>query len=152
MAGIDKVMSVTMENLKEMVDVNTIVGDAVNTPDGTTVIPVSKVSFGFASGGADIPNGKSESEDTTFGGGAGGGVSINPVAFLVIEKDHVKLMPVTNSVSTTDKIIDAVPELITKLNNFVTGFIDKKEEKKKEKNSDEQTTTIIEENTIIAED
>ena len=132
MAGIDKVISATMENLKEMIDVNTIVGNAVSAGENVIVIPVSKVSFGFASGGTEYISGNG-TEPNAFGGGAGGGVSVSPVAFLVVENGHVRLVPVSDSVSAVDRIIDSVPELISKANGFITSIIDKKKEAKKEK-------------------
>lgn len=142
MAGIDKVISSTMENLKEMIDVNTIVGNAVNAGENVIVIPVSKVAFGFASGGSEYISGDA-TEPNAFGGGAGGGVTINPVAFLVIENGHVRLVPVSDSVSAVDRIIDSVPELLNKANGFITSFM----EKKKEKNTVTETseTVVIEE-------
>lgn len=142
MAGIDKVISSTMENLKEMIDVNTIVGDAVSAGENVVVIPVSKVAFGFASGGSEYISGNA-TEPNAFGGGAGGGVTINPVAFLVIENGHVRLVPVSDSVSAVDRIIDSVPELLNKANGFITSFM----EKKKEKNTVTETseTVVIEE-------
>ncbi|MBQ4526635.1 MAG: GerW family sporulation protein [Clostridia bacterium] len=130
---IEGLMNEAMGKLKEMIDVNTIVGEAINTCDAngkaTTVIPVSKVAFGFGAGGSEFSaKPLSEKNDKTmFGGGCGGGVSVKPVAFLVIRDDCIKLLPVTNSVSTADKIVDMIPELLAKFNNFLENRKEKKE-------------------------
>ncbi len=113
---IEGIMQTALQNIKEMVDVRTIVGDPVDTPDGTVIIPISKVSFGFAAGGSEFGK-KSDSGSAMFGGGAGGGVSISPVAFMVVGQNQIKLVPVANSLSSVDKIIDAVPGIIEKVNN-----------------------------------
>jgi sporulation protein YtfJ len=107
-----------MDSLKEMIDVNTIVGDAVETKDGNVIIPISKVCVGFASGGSEF-NSKEKSEDGgggkfPFGGGSGAGMSIQPVAFLVVGKDQVKLLPV-HQANSLERIIDNVPELIDEM-------------------------------------
>ena len=132
MAGIEKVISSTMENLKGMIDVNTVVGEAMKVSEDVVVIPVSKVTFGFASGGSEYISGKTAEEDNAFGGGAGGGVTINPMAFLVIEHDHVRLVPVTSALTTVDRIIDAVPELIAKANKLFESYKEKKDNKEEE--------------------
>ena len=120
---IESIMGTTMENLREMVDVNTVVGDAVQTPDGSTIIPISKVSFGFGSGGGDY--GKKEAHDS-FGGGSGAGVKIEPVAFLVVKDGTTRVLPVAVApVSTVDRIVEMVPDLMDK----VEKYFDKKEEK-----------------------
>ncbi len=112
-------MNAAMENIKEMVDVNTIVGDAVQAQDGTVIIPISKVAFGFAAGGGEYsPSGKDEDEEAAstkfpFAGGSGAGVSINPVAFMVVGNGEIKLLPV-NINSSVEKIIDMVPEILNK--------------------------------------
>ncbi len=139
MNQIEGLLNVSMDKIKAMVDVNTIVGDAVTTPDGTTVIPVSKVSFGFGAGGSEFTTKQSEEKSKNggnnpmFGGGAGSGVSINPIAFLVITKDQVRILPITNSVSTADRIIDSIPDLISKVNGFILDF------KNKDKTEEEVT-------------
>jgi sporulation protein YtfJ len=124
------IMSTVLTNIKEMVDVNTIVGDAITTPDGTTIIPVSKVSFGFASGGADMPNLKSQT-DASAGGmlgvGNGAGVTISPIAFLVVSNGVVKLLPVSVQMSSVDRLIDNMPETIDKINGIIKEYSKKKE-------------------------
>ncbi len=90
---IENLMKNTMENIKDMIDVNTIVGDALNSPDGTTIVPISKVSFGFASGGSEYLSEKQNENDLNypFGGGSGAGVTVKPVAFLVIKGEQIRL-------------------------------------------------------------
>lgn len=118
---IEGLMDSSMKNIKEMVDVNTIIGEPVQTPDGTTIIPVSKVAFGFGAGGSNIPvKSASASEDVPFGGGAGAGVSIKPVGFLVVGQDQIKMLPVeTGSSTSVDKLFEFVPKMIDKINSIV---------------------------------
>ena len=112
-----------MQKMREMIDANTIVGDPITTPDGITLIPVSKVSFGFAGGGSDIP--KKQESNTGFGGGTGAGVNITPVAFIVAKGEDVSLIYVTpTALSTVDRVLEMVPDVIDK----VTDFMKKEEE------------------------
>lgn len=113
---IEGVMGVSMEKIHEMTDVNTIIGDPITSPDGTVVIPVSKVSFGFVSGGSDLPMQNAE----RFAGGSGAGVTVKPVAFIVIKNDgDVKLMELGAKGGKFDGIIEAVPGLIEKVKAMV---------------------------------
>ena len=125
---INDLMSTTMQKIREMVEVNTIVGQPITTPDGVTLIPVSKLSFGFASGGSDyVSKNKKPGEANTFGGGSGAGVKIAPVAFLVVKGDSVRVIPVDPSGSNTlDRLVDTVPEVVDK----ITTFLEKKKEDK----------------------
>ena len=110
MSNVNDVMNQTMAKMKELVDVNSVVGNPINTPDGTTLIPVSKVTFGFASGGSD---GTQKDEKAAFGAGSGAGVSITPIAFIVITNGNVRMIyidPPTNS--SIDKVIDMVPGIM----------------------------------------
>jgi sporulation protein YtfJ len=111
---IQGLMSTAMQSIKEMVDVNTIIGDAITTPDGTVIIPVSKVSFGFASGGSDFQV-KQNSDTALFGGGSGAGISISPIAFLVVTNGNVKLLQVSDASTTADRLIALVPDVIEKV-------------------------------------
>ncbi len=120
---IGNIMGVTMEKLKEMVDVNTIIGDTVMLPDGTSIIPISKVSFGFASGGSDLP---SKSEKELFGGGSGAGVSIQPLGFLVVYKGEAKLLQMSVNASTPNALASMIPEVIDK----ISGMLGKDKNKK----------------------
>ena len=110
---IQGIMDTTMQKIKEMVDVNTIVGDPMTTPDGTTIIPISKVSFGFASGGADIAT-KNQTNSQPFAGGSGAGITITPIAFMVVSGADIRLIHVANNVTTVDNVVEMVPEIIDK--------------------------------------
>ncbi len=110
---VGSLMDTTMNKIKEMIDVNTIIGEPINSPDGTLIIPVSKVSYGFAAGGSDLPT-KKENKDC-FGGGSGAGVTIKPVAFLTVYKGDVKLIPVDKSDSVADNIMSMIPDVIGKV-------------------------------------
>ncbi len=112
---IGNLMNITMDKIKEMVDVNTIVGDPITSADGTLIIPVSKVSYGFASGGSDLPT-KKENKDC-FGGGSGAGVTIQPVAFLTVYKGNVRLISVGGG-DGIDKIMGMVPDVVDKVKGF----------------------------------
>ncbi len=112
---IGKIMGVTIEKLKEMVDVNTIIGDPITLPDGTSIIPISKVSFGFASGGSDLP---AKSEKDLFGGGSGAGVSIQPLGFLVVYKGEAKLMQMSVNASTPNALASMIPDIIDKVSGM----------------------------------
>lgn len=128
---LEGIMGESMQHIKKLVDVNTIIGEPITLGDGTTIIPVSKVSFGFASGGSDFaPKADTKGTNNLFGGGSGGGVTINPVAFLTVNGDLIKLLPVSGTNTTADKIIDLVPELVTKFNKIVNEIVDKRAQKK----------------------
>jgi sporulation protein YtfJ len=106
-----------------MIDVNTIIGKPITTDDGITLIPISKVSFGFASGGADMPSAKKNTErgEETFGGGSGAGVKITPVAFLVVKDSQVRILNVLPPASTTvDRLIESAPEVLDKVSDLFT--------------------------------
>ena len=125
---IESLMMTAMSSIQDMVDVNTIIGEPIETANGITIIPISKVCFGFAAGGSEFSgetikeyNRKDKDEEIAyklpFGGGAGAGVSINPVAFLVVQEASVKLMNVDHD-SCIDKLLDYVPDLMQKLNEM----------------------------------
>ncbi|MDY6314129.1 MAG: GerW family sporulation protein [Clostridia bacterium] len=116
---IQGMMATAMQSIKEMVDVNTIVGTPVETKDGTVIIPISKVSFGFAAGGSDIPAKKDYKDANNFGGGSGAGVSIQPVAFMVVAENQIKLLPVNTSENPLDKIVDYIPDAVEKITNLI---------------------------------
>ncbi len=139
---IEQLMSEAMKNIKAMVDANTIVGDVITTPDGTTIIPITRVSVGFGAGGSEFGARPEANGDKgkMFGGGTGGGISMNPVAFLVVTKDSVRIMPVSTTMSTVERIVDTMPELMGKFNAFVSDMADRRASKK-EKN---QSSTTIE--------
>lgn len=122
---IGELMDTTMAKIREMVDVNTIIGQPIQA-EGMTLIPISKLSFGFASGGSDFTTKNQKADaDNSFGGGSGAGVNISPVAFLIVKGDTVKLLPVEPPHNTVDRVVDMVPEVVDK----VTGFIEKQKNK-----------------------
>lgn len=123
---IQGLMKTAMENIKEMVDVNTIVGDPVETKEGTVILPISKVGFGFAAGGSEFviegdqhiktdPQGHHANVYHPFGGGSGGGVSITPIAFLVVSSTGVNIVPLDNQTHLMERVIDSAPQLVEKL-------------------------------------
>ncbi|QNK55408.1 GerW family sporulation protein [Paenibacillus sp. PAMC21692] len=129
---IQGLMQTAMENIKEMVDVNTIVGDPVQTPDGSIIMPISKVGFGFVAGGSDIRLDSNEHNNSNagkdahnaqvampFGGGSGGGVSITPIAFLVVGTHGVKIVPLDNQTHLMERIIDSAPGVFDKIQTMV---------------------------------
>ena len=110
-------MDVTMEKIRQMVDSNTIIGNPINLADGTTVLPVSKVTFGFASGGSDLPN---KAAKDLFGGGSGAGVTIAPVAFLVVQPGgNVRLIQLTDTSNNIDRALSLLPEMMDKITELV---------------------------------
>jgi len=113
---IEGLMETAMESIKTMVDVNTILGDPVETPDGTVIVPVSRVSLGFAAGGTEYdPQGKEDGHGTyPFGGGSGAGISVSPVGFLVVGQGQIRMLPVDNNV-LLDRLIDVAPRLVEQL-------------------------------------
>lgn len=126
---IQGLMYTAMQSLKEMIDVNTIVGDAVQTPDGTVVIPISKVGLGFAVGGSDygMKGNKGDSvASPMFGGGSGGGVSITPVAFMVVGNGQIRMIPVNPENTIYDRILDMIPTAIDKISDGINKVRGKK--------------------------
>lgn len=122
---VSELMRSTIEKIHELVDTNVIVGQPINTPDGVTLIPISRVNFGFGSGGGDYGKGPKEN----FGGGGGAGVRIDPVAFLIIKDGVTRVLPVAAPpVTTVDRIIDMAPELMEKAEKF----LDKKKAEKEQ--------------------
>lgn len=110
---IQGLMSTAMQNIRDMIDVNTIIGDPIVAQDGTTIIPVSKVSFGFASGGSDLP---AKVPKELFGGGSGAGITIHPIGFLVVGGGDVKLLQIQEGdIGAAGKAVEALPEIIEKL-------------------------------------
>ena len=112
---IQGLMKTAMEKIKDMIDVNTVVGDPVPVGEGTVVIPVSKVSFGFAAGGSDFP---SKGPKDLFGGGSGAGISVNPLAFLVVNGEDVKLLQISSEANQVTQIIEKAPEIIETIKNI----------------------------------
>lgn len=113
---IQGLMDTTLEKIKGMADSNTIIGNPITTAEGTVILPVSKVSFGFASGGSDFP---SKSAKDLFGGGSGGGFSVQPVAFLVVKGSSVRLLQLSDKADALDKALSVLPELADKLTDLL---------------------------------
>lgn len=141
---IESIMLTAMNSIKDMIDVNTIIGEPIQASNNIEVIPISKVSFGFAAGGSEfkgetVNQYKKQEKDEQieyrlpFGGGSGAGVSLSPVAFLVVQGEMVKLLPVNHSTSL-DKLLDYIPDLFEKVNCMIN---------KSMKNKKEQTDKII---------
>lgn len=119
----------TIAKLREMVDVNSVVGDPIVTADGVTIIPISNVSVGFGGGGSDFVSKNVNKQDNPFGGGVGAGVKVTPVAFLIVKDGSVRMLPVATPANTTaDRIVEMVPDTLDK----IAAFIDSRTEKKAE--------------------
>ena len=114
-------MTNTMSKIKDMIDVNTVVGSPITTPDGVTIIPVTKVSIGYGAGGSDFATKNyPANRDNAFGGGAGAGVNITPVAFLVVRGESVRMLPVAEPASTSmDRLIEQLPDLLDKAEHLL---------------------------------
>lgn len=137
---IEGLMNTTMNSLKDMIDVNTIVGDPVQSPDGLIIIPISKVGFGFASGGTEFNINKKNDIDIQqdklpFGGGSGAGVSLQPVAFIVVGNNQMKLLPVDENSSALNNLFDFMSKLANDLKETLN--------KKKNDENKAQTDTKI---------
>ena len=113
----------TIPKIKEMIDVNSVIGEPITTPDGVTIIPVSKVSVGFGGAGSDFTKGKTATGDDPFGGGVGAGVKVTPICFLIVKDGNVRMIPVAQAANTTaDRLVEMIPDTLDK----ITSFIDSK--------------------------
>ena len=118
----------TIAKIREMVDVNSVIGEPITTPDGVTIIPVSKVSVGFGGGGSDFVSKNANHHENPFGGGAGGGVKIVPICFLVVKDGNVRMLPVATPANTTaDRIVEMVPDTLDKIVAFIDSRTPKAE-------------------------
>lgn len=146
---IESLMVTAMNSIQDMVDVNTIIGEPIETSNNIIIIPISKVSFGFAAGGSEFKGEtldeytKKDKEEAIqyrlpFGGGSGAGVSINPIAFLVVQSNNVKLLPVSYS-SAIDKLLDYVPDLMERVNNVVNKTVGNKKVQETAENATEES-------------
>ena len=119
----------TITKIREMVDSNSVVGEAIVTPDGVTLIPISKISIGLGGGGSDFVTKNSTNQENPFGGGVGAGVKVTPVAFLVIKEGSVRILPIAEPASTTaDRLVEMVPDTLDKVVNFLDSRMEKKAE------------------------
>jgi sporulation protein YtfJ len=129
-------MTTAMENLKDMIDVNTIIGDPVETPDGSVILTVSKVGFGFAAGGSEFQgsaggggpekhdsggNQQNQGQKLPFGGGSGGGVSITPIAFLIVSSSGVKMLHLDESTHLYERLLDLAPQAVEKVQHILNN-------------------------------
>ena len=150
---IQGLMTTAMESLKEMIDVNTIIGDPVETPDGSVILTVSKVGFGFAAGGSEFKIDSSQSQGQNqgqsqgqnqgqsklpFGGGSGGGVSITPIAFLIVNSHGVKMLHLDESTHLYEKILELAPQAVDKIQQMFS----KKDENKQLQNLQQQQKKV----------
>lgn len=120
----------TIAKIREMVDVNSVVGDPITTPDGVTILPISKVSVGFGGGGSDFVSKNVNKQENPFGGGVGAGVHVTPIAFLVIKDGSVRMLPVAAPANTTaDRLVEMVPDTLDKIASFIDSRGEKKEDK-----------------------
>ena len=119
----------TIAKIREMVDVNSVIGDPITTPDGVTIIPVSKISVGVAGGGSDYVSKHENKQENPFGGGAGGGVKVTPIAFLVVKEGIVRVLPIAIPASTTaDRLVEQIPDTLDRIANFIESRTKKKDE------------------------
>lgn len=119
----------TIQKIKEMIDVNSVIGEPITTPDGVTIIPVSKVSVGFGGAGSDFAKGKSASGETPFGGGVGAGVKVTPICFLIVKDGNVRMLPVAQAANTTaDRLVEMIPDTLDKITSFIDSKTGGKEE------------------------
>ena len=117
----------TLSKVKDMISVNDVVGTPITTPEGVTIIPISKVSVGFGGGGSDFVSKNLNKQENPFGGGVGGGVNVTPVAFIIIKGDSVRMLPVAAPANTTaDRVVELVPDVLDKISNFVDTHTEKK--------------------------
>ena len=150
---IEGLMLTAMSSIRDMIDVNTIIGEPIETINNTTIIPISKVGFGFAAGGSEF-KGETIDEYTKrdkeeeiqyklpFGGGSGAGVSISPIAFIIIHEDNVKLLPVEHS-CTIDRILDYIPDILEKGENILNKYLKKEESSIMQKNIEQKANSNI---------
>lgn len=130
--SINGMMDVTLQRIRELVDSNTIIGEAIHMEDGTMILPISRITYGFVSGGSDM--GPKTSKDM-FGGGTGAGVSVSPVAFLVINNGKVRLLQLADKNNSVDRVIGIMPEMVDKIQGIVSEMPGKK---KKEAATEEE--------------
>lgn len=143
---IEGMMDNTLEKIKQMADSNAVVGEPITSPDGTVIIPISKVSYGFASGGSDLPT--KQPQKDLFGGGAGAGVTITPIAFLTVSNGNTKLLQVDPFHSSLDRVIGMVPDLMDRLKDF----LDKKKDGKDAPEKSEGTDVQVEKSELVSEE
>lgn len=120
---VQDLMGVSIDKIREMVDVSTVIGDPMTLADGTTLIPVSRVSYGFATGGSDLPT---KGTQELFGGGGGAGINIIPIAFLVVSEGNVRVLPLVASPDTFNQVVNMVPDVVGKIGSLFSKDKEKK--------------------------
>ena len=124
--SIPNMLENTIARIREMIDVNSVVGTPITTPDGVTIIPISKVSVGFGGGGSDFVSRNVNKQENPFGGGAGGGVKVTPIAFLIVKDGTVRMLPVATPANTTaDRVVEMVPDVLDKVSAFIDSHTKK---------------------------
>ena len=119
----------TIAKIREMVDVNSVVGDPITTADGVTIIPISKVSIGLGGGGSEFVSRHVNHQENPFGGGVGAGIKVTPVAFLIIKEGNVRMLPVAAPANTTaDRLVEMVPDTLDKIASFIDSRMEKNAE------------------------
>lgn len=113
--NVKDLMGVSIDKIRQMVDVSTVIGDPMKLDDGTTLIPVSRVSYGFATGGSDLPN---QHAQELFCGGGGAGISVIPIAFLVVSNGDVRVIPMVAAPDTINQVVNMVPDVVNKIGSF----------------------------------
>jgi sporulation protein YtfJ len=127
--NVPNMMEKTIAKVKELVDTNVVVGEAIHISDRITIIPISTISVGFAGGGADFGLKNANGKENPFGGGAGGGVKVTPVAFMVIKDDNVRLLPMATPANTAaDRLVEMIPDTLDRITDFVESYKQKKAE------------------------
>ena len=117
----------TIAKIREMVDVNSVVGEEITTADGVTIIPISKISVGLGGGGSDFVSKHVNHHENPFGGGVGAGIKVTPIAFLIIKDGNVRMLPVATPANTTaDRIVEMVPDTLDKIAAFIDSRLEKK--------------------------
>ncbi len=129
---VQSLMDITMDKARAMVDVDSVIGSPITTPDGTTVIPITRVSYGFGAGGSDLPS-KAQSEKGLFAGGSGVGVTVSPIAFLVIANGTVRVLQIEPYFSSLDRVIATAPDVVDR----IAGFVENMKKSKEKKNGEE---------------
>ncbi len=119
----------TIAKIRELVNANTVVGEAISTTDGVTIIPISKISIGLGGGGSDFVSKNTNRQENPFGGGVGAGVKVTPIAFLIVKEGNVRMLPVATPANTTaDRLVEMVPDTLDKIASFIDSHMEKKGE------------------------
>ena len=112
-------LETTIQKIRDMVDANTVVGQPITTSDGTTILPVSRISIGLGGGGSDFASSKVQNGQMPFGGGVGAGVKVTPVCFLVVKEGNVRILTIAEPANSTDRIVEMVPETLDRIGSFL---------------------------------